>query len=267
MTFSPDGRFIATAADDHTANVWTVDALKCVHVCHHEYRVEACKFSPDGRKLVTGSNDFTAKIWDLASGEQIGATMRHQGEVSNAEFSSDSKRILTSARDGTARIWDAQSGQPLVPMMVHDSSLREANFSPSARLAVTIDHDALRVWDVESGLPVGVKVLQKSGPGIGHDSMGERAPFTSDSSAILWTMYVPETQLCSTEIPPTPVPPWFPDLLEAIGGLRVDNSTSPVRVSINDVLNTRKAWTQRPPSGTDFYQDRLRKWLSPSGAH
>ena len=188
--------------------------------------------------------------------------MRHQGEVSNAEFSPDGTKVLTSARDGTARIWDAQSGAPLVPMMIHDSALREANFSPNSRLAVTIDHDALRVWDVESGLPVGVKVLQKSSPGIGHDSMGERAPFTSDSASVLWTMYVPETQLCSTEIPPTPVPTWFPEMLEAIGGQELDSSNSPVRVSINDVLRTRKIWSQRPPSGPDFYQDRLFRWLS-----
>jgi WD40 repeat protein/serine/threonine protein kinase len=262
VTFSPDGKLIATASDNHTAKIWSVDSLRCVQTFRHRFRVQAAKFSPDGSKLVTAANDFTAQIWDIPSGRPIGATMRHQGEVSNAEFSPDGTKVLTSARDGTARIWDARSGAPLVPMMIHDSALREANFSPNSRLAVTIDHDALRVWDVETGLPVGVKVLQKSGQGIGHDSMGERAPFTSDSASVLWSMVVPETQLCSTEIPPTPVPTWFPEMLEAIGGQELDSSNSPVRVSIDDALSTRKIWSQRPPSGPDFFQDRLRSWLS-----
>lgn len=263
VTFSSDGTLMVTSSDNHTAKLWDVESLQCLQTLQHDFRVEACKFSPDGTKLVTASSDFSAKLWDRASGQQLGATMRHQGEVSNAEFSPDGKKILTSARDGTARIWNAKTGAPLTPMMIHDSAVREANFSPNGRLTVTIDHTAFRVWDVETGLPVGVKILKRSGPGIGHDSMGERASFTSDSAAVWWTMVVPEAQLCSTEIPPMPVPEWFPKLLESMGGQRLDDSHSPASVPITDMLKTREAWRLKPPPGSEYYLDRLSRWVSP----
>ena len=49
VTFSPDGKFIATASDNHTAKIWSVDSLQCVQTFRHSFRVQAAKFSPDGQ--------------------------------------------------------------------------------------------------------------------------------------------------------------------------------------------------------------------------
>ena len=188
--------------------------------------------------------------------------MLHQGEVGNASFSSDGKRILTSSRDATARIWDAETGKPLVPPMIHTSALREANFSPDGRLALTVDHDALRIWDAESGQAVGVRIRNRSLAGVGHDSAGGRVPFLADGSAALWGHTTDRLQGISTRIPPTPVPEWFPDFLELIARQRLDGFG--VTQKLEHSKNKTGSQQPQSTSGDDYYRQRASKWYSMS---
>ncbi len=262
VNFSSDDRLLASASDDHTAKIFDVQTGKVLQTVHHTFRVEASKFSPDNRKLVTGSNDFSAQIWDVESGQPIGAPMKHRGEVSNAEFSSDGSKILTSARDGTARIWDAQSGLPLVPPMLHQTAIREANFSPNGRLVITVDHECLQVWDAISGQAVGTRIQRVSSSGIGHDSCGARVPFLADSSAAFWAQTTQAAEIIDTTIPPTPVPEWFPLMLECIGGQRIGSNDTPEDLTITELVETRRNWQNRNTNDADYYRRRLQHWLS-----
>ena len=68
VTFSPDGKALASAGRDHAVRVWEV-ATGRERVCFtgHQGMVRAVAFSPDGRAVVSGSNDTTALVWGLMS--------------------------------------------------------------------------------------------------------------------------------------------------------------------------------------------------------
>src|ERR1017187_8946150 len=63
--FSPDGRRIVTASEDHTARVWNAaNGQLLANLEGHTGLVWQAAFSPDGQRVVTASFDNTARVWN-----------------------------------------------------------------------------------------------------------------------------------------------------------------------------------------------------------
>ncbi len=117
--FSPDGKWVVTAANDGTARVWNAATGEQVFkVGDGRSPMHSAAFSPDGRWIVTASDDSTARIWYADSGREYFKLSGHRGPVFCAAFSPDSQRVVTASGDGTARIWpidplpEAESRKP-----------------------------------------------------------------------------------------------------------------------------------------------------------
>ena len=102
--FSPDGRLLVTASDDHDARTWDVATGRLLHVLRgHFFPVRSASFSPDGRWVVTASQ-FTAGLWDAATGQLVLYLQGNTRPLTGALFSPTGDWILTGSEDGTARI-------------------------------------------------------------------------------------------------------------------------------------------------------------------
>ena len=57
--FTPDGRYIVSASNDHTARIWNVVIGDCQAVLKgHSNMVNSTVFSPDGRHIVSASHEI-----------------------------------------------------------------------------------------------------------------------------------------------------------------------------------------------------------------
>src|SRR5262249_14758884 len=65
VTFSPDGKFLASGGEDTTIRIWDAAQRRQVQIlrCHRQ-TVTCLHYSPDGRRLASGSWDGMVKIWD-----------------------------------------------------------------------------------------------------------------------------------------------------------------------------------------------------------
>jgi len=76
VSFSPDGQWIAVAADDRTIRVWDAttavqgagSAEEAACLSGSDTAARSLAFSPDGARIVSGHEDGTIAVWDWRSG-------------------------------------------------------------------------------------------------------------------------------------------------------------------------------------------------------
>jgi WD40 repeat protein len=79
---TPDGKKVASVADDMVCRVWDADSGQLLHELRgHKEKTPndfpsmlyACAVSPDGQHLATGDKVGHVVVWDLSSGKQLAA--------------------------------------------------------------------------------------------------------------------------------------------------------------------------------------------------
>jgi WD40 repeat protein len=146
VSFSPDGKMLATAGFDGTARLWNPSGQQLAEFKGHQGRVNSVSFSPDGNTLATAGRDGTARLWN-PSGQQLAEWKAHQGEVLSVSFSPDGNTLATAGEDGTARLWNP-SGQQLVEFKGHQGRINSVSFSPDGKTLATAGRDGTaRLWN------------------------------------------------------------------------------------------------------------------------
>src|SRR5262249_29915362 len=68
--FSPDGKQVASAPEDHTARLWdAATGASIAELRGHTDKVWAVAYAPDGARVVTASADGTTRQWDAGTGQ------------------------------------------------------------------------------------------------------------------------------------------------------------------------------------------------------
>jgi toxoflavin biosynthesis protein ToxC len=109
-SFSPDGKFLASASSDYTARLWAVPSLrlKAVFDCHSD-DVEMVSFDPTGNFVATCSRDRTLAIFDLG-GRLLSRLRGHADDVISVGWDAGSGHVVSSSDDGTIKRWNPLTG-------------------------------------------------------------------------------------------------------------------------------------------------------------
>jgi eukaryotic-like serine/threonine-protein kinase len=139
LAYSPDGKRLASCADDRTAKIWDPDTGEEKQSLEgHTDHVGMVAFSHDGARLATGSRDGTVKVWEVATGMAVRTLTGHTGSVVGLAFSPDGKH-LASGTNSEAKLWDAQT---FAEMRTFERPAVWLAFTPDGRtlLSARVDH-------------------------------------------------------------------------------------------------------------------------------
>ena len=91
ITFSPDGKLLASSSMDKTIRLWNVISGEELAVIddHNDY-VDPLAFSPEGNLLASGGYDKTIRIWQVLSRDnmfyKLGNSFSLQPQASTFRF-------------------------------------------------------------------------------------------------------------------------------------------------------------------------------------
>lgn len=153
VTFSPDGKLVATAGDDRKVMVWNaLTGEKLTILSGHKYPVRGVAFSPDGKLLATASEDRTANVWESSTGRLLTTLRGHKSRLFCVAWSPNGKQVATGSEDTTAILWDVTSGRIIHTFQGHTREILGVAFSPDGALLATASNDwTARLWDVDTG--------------------------------------------------------------------------------------------------------------------
>ena len=146
VSFSPQGKTIATASADKTVKLWNLNGREIQTLKGHHALVNSVVFSRDGQIIATASEDKTAKLWSL-NGKEIQKLIGHKAAVNSVNFSQDGQIIATASADNTAKLWN-RNGQEIKTFIGHKAAIKSVNFSPDGQTIATASADnTVKLWN------------------------------------------------------------------------------------------------------------------------
>jgi WD40 repeat protein len=156
VAFSPDGRMLASATENHL-DLWDVATRrKTASLQGHKDTIGTVAFSQDGRLLASAGTDKSVKLWNVATKQCVATLRRHTADVNCVAFSPDGNFLASGSDDETVVLWDVRSRRAAVSFQAHQGLICVA-FSPSGQTLAAggpsvsgggDPHARITMWDV-----------------------------------------------------------------------------------------------------------------------
>lgn len=175
VAFSPNGKLVASVANDKTARLWDTDTGKLLQVLRrHLDEVTSVAFSPDGNLVATASQaEGLVYLWDTVPAQLY----REEVIRTDAHKNRDDQNNDDEEEDE-----DIGAGPGTVLYKLTQAGINSLAFSPDGKwLTGASDFKNLRIWDAATGEMAGerkmgsdCKVLSFSNDGLSlHTTMGQ----------------------------------------------------------------------------------------------
>ena len=155
ISFSGDGKYVASCAADRFMKVFTVADGKLYHSYEGTTdQVLGVSFRNDGRMILTGGADNRLRFWNRVTGEQRGQQPQNPFplQVTSVNYVGVSNIAVMTMGDGAIReITDQGTDRNFEPT---NTFLYCSAVTPDGQFIIAGGQDSiLRLWDIRNGQP------------------------------------------------------------------------------------------------------------------
>jgi len=155
INFSPDGKIIASAAEDGTVKLWNTNGSFIKSLPDKDHHISSfnryfdMSFSPDGETIAVTEVDNTVKLYKIEDDTLLGTLIGHDAPVNSVKFSPDGHLIATASNDNTIKLWNS-NGTVRETFRGHNNIVWNANFSPDGEIIVSASKDGMiKLWSLD----------------------------------------------------------------------------------------------------------------------
>jgi WD40 repeat protein len=135
VTFSPDGRYLATSSKDQTARIWQASDGTPIQLFRAPGEVTSAAFTPDGRYFAYGGVDGwpNAAVWLVDTGTWNQVVKVEEGwNIPAILFTPDSRLMIAGGISRNVRAWYIPEGDQ-VYILYYPGQVFDLALSPDAR--------------------------------------------------------------------------------------------------------------------------------------
>jgi WD40 repeat protein len=178
LTFSGNGKRLATASLDNMVKVWDLSADREPQTIYEtKGRRVRLAFNADGTRLAIAEDGPSPKIWDLSSGQELNARSIRTVGLGEFSFGSDISNLVVDSPRGKVNVRDKSTGRTLIAFPIASYTANLVASSPDGKLlAAAGDDGAIRIWDTTSKNEISKL--------SGYGSRVLRASFSTDGSRL-----------------------------------------------------------------------------------
>jgi ribosome assembly protein 4 len=183
VSYSPDGRHLASGGGDAIVRFWDVQTCTPRHACAgHKDHVLCTDWSPCGTRFASGDRRGNLIIWDPATGKMAGSGCikahakwitalawepMHSSSSGGAEGMCE--RLVTSSKDCLAKVWNVRTRRCEATLSGHLDSIECAKWGGEGLIYTASRDRTIKVWNASEGEGRGrVGTLVRTLVGHGH---------------------------------------------------------------------------------------------------
>ena len=163
VSFSPDGKYLASGGSEGQVYVWDSKTMAEVMVLQgHDASIKSVHYSQDGRFLASASSDGTVKVWDMRFGDEPTTYLARKSDIASLAYSPDGRYLALGSAASMAqgqwhgnkavRVWDVLKAEETMALDGHDDWVTSVAYNHNGTRLATADLDGMiKIWDPASG--------------------------------------------------------------------------------------------------------------------
>lgn len=152
LTFSTDGKYLASTSWDKTVKIWDVNTGKLLKTLEGFASFgRAVSFNSNGNFLAASNSDKTIKIWDATNFTLLSTLLGHTDGVLAIDFNPKKNELVSAGNDNLIIIWDLNSFTVKHRITAHSHQIWSVKYNNDGTKILSVSRDGfLKVWSASN---------------------------------------------------------------------------------------------------------------------